>query len=948
MRHWLQLVTRSWRTKPARSTLAAFSVALGVAVVVWVTCCYESVRLKMTEVVSEWIGRSHVMIEPKLGLWAVFDEEMEDWIADVPGVEFTTVRTREYVEIAAAVEEQDQGARLENSPGRNPPSTQQGESGEPDFVRVEVTGVVPEKELRFRTHNLSQGRFLEPQDENAIVIEQMLARELGVGEGGEILMRQAEQLEPVYRFRVVGVVDRRRASVNQAPMTWASLGDVQSICRFEKKIKAVDIILSDPTMGRIQAASSQIREIIDAKEAERANAGLEPLAVEIKTTEAQHQKLGAAQGLLRFIMMLLSCAVLLTAFFIILATMSMGVTEQVTELGLLRCVGVTRAQLGGLILLQSAPLGIAGTLVGLPLGLAFQWATMQIAAEYVGAFVVSYWGMALAATGGIGTTLLGAVVPALSAFSVSPAEAARTHSGGRLNRWVWFVAVVGCTLLAAHHLVCRSMTTGEAATFDARAIVTLILLYCGCALIGPAVIVLLGRPVAWAAAFALRLRPQLLGEEIGKTPYRSAAICCGLMVGLSLIVGLVVWGKSVKQGWQFPKEFPDAMLYSYAGLPLDEVRALSDMEGIAQFTVTDDFAFFRRKPRGPAWLQTLSSFDKFSRFLAINPDEGFDLVKLTYIEGDEPEAVAKLKHGGHILITRELSMSQGIHLGDKYRIWVPTGKDTYKKATFTIAGVVASPGLDIAISYFNATNAFQTYAVGAVIGTLDDAERLFGRRYGKLMLFNFDFAASDASRIVSDSSQGIPVTGTTSGGRPTFMAGEGPVPGDGPEERIVNKMLEQLDYPPKAFVTARELKHQIDRNINRVTLLLSAIPFVGLVVAALGLANVMAASVASRSKQIAILRAIGTTQNQVARIVIGEALVLGLIGSAMGLALGIVLGRTSNLMTTVLSGFQPEFSVPWSMVLSGAAAATGLCLISALIPARHASRSDIVSVLSGL
>jgi len=216
------------------------------------------------------------------------------------------------------------------------------------------------------------------------------------------------------------------------------------------------------------------------------------------------------------------------------------------------------------------------------------------------------------------------------------------------------------------------------------------------------------------------------------------------------------------------------------------------------------------------------------------------------------------------------------------------------------------------------------------------------------MLFNFDFAASDASRIVSDSSQGIPVTGTSPEGRPTFMAGEGPVPGDGPEERIVNRMLERLGYPPKAFVTARELKHQIDRNINRVTLLLSAIPFVGLVVAALGLANVMAASVASRSKQIAILRAIGTTQYQVARIVIGEALVLGLIGSAMGLALGIVLGRTSNFMTTVLSGFQPEFSVPWGMVLGGAAMATGLCLVSALIPARHASRSDIVSVLSGL
>ena len=68
MLHWSLLVTRSWRTKPARSMLAILSVALGVGVVVWVTCCYESVRLKVTEVVLEWIGRSHIVVEPERGV----------------------------------------------------------------------------------------------------------------------------------------------------------------------------------------------------------------------------------------------------------------------------------------------------------------------------------------------------------------------------------------------------------------------------------------------------------------------------------------------------------------------------------------------------------------------------------------------------------------------------------------------------------------------------------------------------------------------------------------------------------------------------------------------------------------------------------------------------------------------------------------------------------------
>ena len=102
MRHWWQLATRNWQTRPARAVLASSAVALGVGVVVWVTCCYESVRVSVTEAVLEWIGRSHVIVEPIEGVWAVFDQEVEPIVARIPGVSATTVRTREYVEIVRA------------------------------------------------------------------------------------------------------------------------------------------------------------------------------------------------------------------------------------------------------------------------------------------------------------------------------------------------------------------------------------------------------------------------------------------------------------------------------------------------------------------------------------------------------------------------------------------------------------------------------------------------------------------------------------------------------------------------------------------------------------------------------------------------------------------------------------------------------------------------------
>lgn len=954
MRSWSQIATRNWRTRPGRTGLAVLSVTLGVAVVVWVTCCYESVRRGITDVVLQWIGRSHVVIEPAAGVWGLFEDDVTDLVRDIPGIEHITTRTREYVEAAPAE------ANTASQPG-NP------------WVEIEVTGVDPTREPLFRTYHMQAGRFIEPSDKNAIVVERLLADEFHLSIGDTLQLRDNNEPKIAEPFTVVGIIDRRRASMNQAMMTWTRLDAVQRIVKFPNKIKGVDIIAANPTIENIQRIAAEARKRIDARAARLKAEGTTTEALEINTTEAQHKKLDAAKGLLQFIMLLLACVVLLTSFFIILATMSMGVSERIAELGLLRCVGVTRAQLTGFILIQTLPLGVAGTLLGVPIGLAFQWLTLRAVPDYLGAFAVSDWGLALAIFGGLGTTLMGAAVPAISAFEVSPIEASRASTGRSSRRWIWIVGGVGVLSLIAHELVNRSLPARGEGGFDATAIASVILLYFGAAMLVPLVVAIAGRLAIIVAAFVLRLRPQLLGDEVVRAPFRAGAISAALMVGLSMIVGLVVWGNSVKQGWQFPKEFPDALLYSYQSVPLQKALALRNTPGVQsdQFTVTDDFAFTMRRPRDNLLMNIFSGADALSRCLAIDPDEGFRIVKLTFLEGNEPDAKRMLKEGGHILVTREFAKARKKHLGDKVTIWVAIApskarairesegdkppivelKDGYyRRATFRIAGVIASPGLDIAISFFNAGTYFQSYAVGAIMCTLDDADRLFGRRKGKLMLFNFDLPKHASSRVQPDSSQtlrGVKAS-QTDADRKTFALGGGPIAGDGPEERVVNAMLEKLNWPIKAFVTARELKQKIDENINRVTLLLSAIPFAGLLIAALGLGNLMAANVASRSRHLAVLRAIGVTRSQVLRMIVGEALVLALIGSVLGLGLGFVLGRTSNRMTAILSGFEPAFSIPWALVGYGAFAATALCVLAAVIPAMRASRANVVGALADL
>lgn len=922
---WL-LTTRNWRAKPARTALSVGAVALGVAVVVWVTCCYESVSIKVTEVVLEWIGRSHIMVEPVEGRWAVFGEDIETPIARLSSVADTTTQTREFVEASVRMKLPDGTPALSR------------------FERIEVTGIRPDREERFRTYHMAEGRFLRPDDRDAVVVEKLLAEVWEIKLGDDLFVRDLEHSELARSFKVIGLVDRRRASANQLPMIWLSLTDVQAIRKLPGQVKSVDVILKNSDVESIRGATEDIRKIIDERKARGGEGATKTESLKITSTEAQHKRLDSAQRLLRFIMMLLSCVVLLTGFFIILATVNMGLTERITEMGLLRCVGVTRRQLCWQVFVETAPIGLAGTALGLGLGFLLQWITIAAARDYIGAMAVSKWGVALAIIGGAGTTLLGAIPPTVRALAVSPVEATRPMARPQ-RRWLALgAAFAGVVLIGAHELVKRMLDGDDPSGFDATAVVSLLFLYAGFALMTPAIVLVLGRIAVIVASAVLGLRPQLLGDEIDKAPYRSAAICSGLMVGLSLIVGLVVWGESVKTGWQFPKEFPEAILYAYNGVPLEKTKELQGLEGLKQFSAADDFSFWLKKPSGLSAL--MSVLDKFSRFIAIDPETAFEPIKLTYIEGNQRDAVTKLRAGGHLLVTREFAQARNKKLGDQLTIWAQKPDGSYADATFTIAGVIASPGLDIAISFFNATSYYQVYSVGAIVGTQADAKRFFDRATAKLMFFNFDLPddvdetnASTTKLATTTPAKQDPLDGISLGG--------GPVVGDGPEERIVNRMLEKLGWPVKAFVTARQLKTQINRNIDHVTLLLSSIPLVALIVAGLGVANLMMANVSARSRQIAVLRSIGATQGQIARIVIGEAVVLGLLGSAAGLALGAYLGNTSNDMTAILTGYTPVFAVPWWKVMAGGMLATGMCVLAALLPARYASRSNIVAVLGG-
>src|SRR6185369_12356987 len=139
----------------------------------------------------------------------------------------------------------------------------------------------------------------------------------------------------------------------------------------------------------------------------------------------------------------------------------------------------------------------------------------------------------------------------------------------------------------------------------------------------------------------------------------------------------------------------------------------------------------------------------------------------------------------------------------------------------------------------------------------------------KMFLFNFDLSKDEAGQSHHKASTRSGTVRAVSSKpvkqHPWFTMEANMAVANPEQEEAVERLEERLglEKGSSAFATAAQLKQTIDKNLTNVTLLLSAVPFVGLVVAALGLGNLMMANVTSRRREIAVLRAVGTTRSQI-------------------------------------------------------------------------------------
>ena len=114
------------------------------------------------------------------------------------------------------------------------------------------------------------------------------------------------------------------------------------------------------------------------------------------------------------------------------------------------------------------------------------------------------------------------------------------------------------------------------------------------------------------------------------------------------------------------------------------------------------------------------------------------------------------------------------------------------------------------------------------------------------------------------------------------------------------------------------------------------------IVSLFGMVNTLVLSVFERTREIGMLRAIGMTRRQVRRMIRQESVITALIGAGLGLPLGIFLAA---VFTQVLSDQGIGFSLPVGSLVAFTIVAILAGILAAVLPARRASRLDVLEAL---
>jgi len=412
----------------------------------------------------------------------------------------------------------------------------------------------------------------------------------------------------------------------------------------------------------------------------------------------------------------------------------------------------------------------------------------------------------------------------------------------------------------------------------------------------------------------------LLRQQLSGGLWRAAGTAAALMVGLSSLVVMQVQGHTIIGGWRLPTKFPDIFIFGSELIPWKDLDQLQNLPGIQPHRL---MPVVITTPSGDSSVDLLAGMAALGpknptvMFFGVDPAQALDMVELEFRDNNgvpyprdqQPRinaaVAAEMTKGRRIIVTDQFRAAKHTRIGDHIRLLTRL----HGLQDYTVAAIAWSPGVDVLVSMFDMSRMFDQQTVGSVFGTLKDAENDFGVTGVRL------FAAD-------------------------LLPGE-------QKETLMRNLQQQLGERGLRAGDTRVIKSKVEQGFYRILTLISSVAFAAMAVASLGVTNAIMASVRSRRWQFGVLRSVGVLRGQLLRLVICEAIMLGMIAVALGLAAGFELAVDARQLSGAVVGYMPPMVVPWPALLVGMAVVMVISLLASLWPAISVARTPPLVLLQG-
>jgi putative ABC transport system permease protein len=663
---------------------------------------------------------------------------------------------------------------------------------------------------------------------------------------------------------------------------------------FDGNVAVMDLAAAQDAFGRgtridrIDIANVPDVEINDLQER---LAGMLPSGIKAIRPNLRSQSLENAVSSMNYGLTIMSFLALTIGVFIIFNSFSISLNQRWKQIGVLRALGITRGNVQRMFLSEAVITGITGSCLGIALG----YGLAKLSMRFVGSVTASFYGFASSGQ-------------ALEFNVIYAAEAVIAGIAASMIA-AWFPARIASNLdpaLALHNIESRQreaiigwprlaggivmVLAGLALTAFGSPKVGLnfqlwyvFITLLGMVLLVPKITQICGQVIRPAMNAAFGIEGLIAVETMARSPRRTTSTVIALMIGLSFVFSLGSFITSQKSA------LDRTLMRSVAA----DILVASSNEIHSR-----TYHFSEATVRKIASLPEVAVYDTL-RSVPLEY-EGEEVIVMAHDMNAYFDVSPDLLDAGEAVSAREsTARGEGVLVSNNFATrWEKTIGDTITLNT---------PGGPLLLK---------------IEGTVEYYRSEKGSVFLDRSLFVKYWGDTDADFVFLD------------------LKPEA-------DRSAVRTKIEGLLGVESGFIyTHEEYRRWVAMIVDQFFALMYVQIVVAFFVAVLGLVNTMLISVAERSREIGVFRAIGGLRRQVLKMIVLEAVAVALIGLFTGVIAGLLNAYfLVNVATRVVGGFTLPLIFPVRMVASAVPLVILIAIFSAWFPARTASRLDVVEAI---